>query len=475
MGAETHWVGWWAWSVAWVAWSLPNVCWADDPSRRPNVVIFYTDDQGTLDVHCYGANDLVTPNMDRLAHRGVRFTQAYAHTVCCPSRAALMTGRHPQRSNVNSWTQSRLWDPRQGRNLALEEVTLAEALAGAGYRTAILGKWHLGAHPDHGPLRQGFDYFFGIRGGFIDNYSHYALHGSGAHDLFEGTQAVFARGSYFPDMICDRAIGFIEQHQTEPFFLYFPLNLPHYPEQAVSAFQNAYAELPEPRRSYARAVSTADHYLGRILQALESHKLLDQTIVLFTSDNGHSEEDYQIKVDNHLSGRARGENYGPNGGGGFTGKWIGAKGSFLEGGIRVPAVLSYPAKLPRGEVRDQPVTIMDWYPTILDLCGIDPPSGLELDGRSVLPVVADRRLPSLHQRLYWQWQSGWAVREGAWKLIVNGSLGLGRPKLDPVALVNLEDPEPERKNYANQHPDVVQHLKEKHTVWAEDVFAVYPE
>ena len=137
-------------------------------ASRPNVLVFYTDDQGTLDAHCYGAEDLKTPNMDRLAREGVRFTQAYAHTVCCPSRAALITGRHPQRSNVNSWTQGRIHGPK-GRNLALEETTLAEALKGAGYATGLFGKWHMGAHRDFGPTRQGFDAFFGHRSGFIDN------------------------------------------------------------------------------------------------------------------------------------------------------------------------------------------------------------------------------------------------------------------------------------------------------------------
>ena len=150
--------------------------------RPPNVVVFYTDDQGTLDVNCFGSKDLHTPNMDALAKKGVRFTQAYAHTVCCPSRALLLTGRHPQRSGVNTWVQGNTRTSK-GLNMALEEVTLAEALKGAGYRTALFGKWHLGAHPDHAPTKQGFDEHFGIRGGFIDNYNHHFLHGEGFHFL----------------------------------------------------------------------------------------------------------------------------------------------------------------------------------------------------------------------------------------------------------------------------------------------------
>lgn len=438
---------------------------------KPNVVIFYTDDHGTLDANCFGSTDLLTPNIDRLAREGVRFTQHYAHTVCCPSRAALVTGRHPQRSNVNSWTQGRTYDTGKGRNLALEETTIAEALKAEGYATALFGKWHIGAHPDHGPKKQGFDEFFGFRSGFIDNYTHFGGHGVGAHDLFEGTTEVFNRGAYFPDLICDRALSFIERNRARPFFLHFPFNLPHYPEQAVGAYEEAYADMPEPRRSYARVVSTCDHYLGRILTMLERVKVLDNTIVIFTADNGHSEEDYQVNVDNHLGGNAMSQNYGANGGGGNTGKWIGAKGSFLEGGLRVPAVIRFPPKLPKDEVRDQAVTIMDWYPTILDLCEINKPDGVKFDGRSVLPLIKSKSAESQHKQLHWQWQKGWAVRGGDWKLIANGNMGLGRPKLDKMMLVNLSDEKPEAKNYFTEKPDVAKRLQKLHDEWSADVFS----
>ena len=150
----------------------------DSRAVKPNVVIFFTDDQGTLDANCYGSKDLYTPTMDRLAQTGVRFTQAYSHMVCCPARAMLMTGRFPQRCNVNMWTQGDA-KAAKGRNMFREEVTIAEMLKQAGYRTGLFGKWHLGAHLDHGPTEQGFDEFIGLRGGFIDNYNHYFLHGNG--------------------------------------------------------------------------------------------------------------------------------------------------------------------------------------------------------------------------------------------------------------------------------------------------------
>ncbi|NOX53651.1 MAG: sulfatase-like hydrolase/transferase [Planctomycetes bacterium] len=441
---------------------------AAETSRRPNVVIILTDDQGTLDARCYGSQDLYTPAIDKIAALGVRFTQAYAHSVCCPARAMLLTGRHPQRGNVNSWMQGSLYDPK-GRNMLLSEVTLAEVLKGAGYRTALFGKWHLGAHRDHGPTRQGFDEFFGFRDGFIDNYVHYQLHRAGFHDLFRGTQEVFRRGDYFPEMITDEALSFIARNQQRPFFLYFAINLPHYPEQALERFTRYYHELPEPRRSYAAAVSTADDCVLRILTRLESLKLLQDTIVVFMSDNGYSAEDYQIEVDGHASGYPRGHKYGANGGGGNTGRWLGAKGSFLEGGIRVPALLSYPRRIPGGLVRHQAITAMDWFPTVLELCGLKPPPGVILDGHSLLPIIQDSHAPSPYGVMHWQWQKGWMVRDGDWKLIVNGSYGIGRPKLPDVYLANLSDNPPESVNHAAEHPEIVRRLRERHDQWVREV------
>ena len=215
------------------------------PAEHTNLVILYTDDQGTLDANCYGSTDLITPNIDKLAATGIRFTQAYAHTVCCPSRAALMTGRHPQRGGVYHWTQGDM-NSAEGINMSLEEVTLAEALNDAGYRTALYGKWHLGAHRDFGPKKQGFDEFFGIRDGFIDNYNHYFLHQTGFHDLYEGTEEVFADGKYFPEMMVQRSLTFLEENKDRPFFLYVPFNIPHYPEQALAEFEKLYTNIDDP-------------------------------------------------------------------------------------------------------------------------------------------------------------------------------------------------------------------------------------
>ncbi|MDF1850664.1 MAG: sulfatase-like hydrolase/transferase [Verrucomicrobiales bacterium] len=445
---------------------FPCLALCDEEGKRPNVVIFYTDDQGTLDAGCYGSNDLHTPNMDRIAAHGIRFTQAYAHTVCCPSRAALLTGRHPQRSGINSWTQGNMKGP-DGRNMALDEVTIAEALKTAGYRTALFGKWHVGSHRDFGPMKQGFDEFFGIRNGFIDNYNHFFLHGKGYHDLYEGTEEVFRKGEYFPELITDRALEFVEKNTDQPFLLYLGFNIPHYPEQALEEHTKMYEHLPMPRRSYAAITTTTDHYIGLVLEKLDELSLTENTIVIFQSDNGHSVEDKgPIDIEDHASGFPKGHYYSAHGGGGNTGKWIGAKGSFLEGGVRVPAMVSWPAKLPQGVVRDQIVTIMDWYPSLMEWCRVDLPN-VELDGRSLQPIIDSPDAPTAHPVLYFQWQNRWAVREGEWKLIGSPpGKGGNEPR---YLLYSLSNAEPETVDYSSQNPDLVQRLLGLYRAWAEDV------
>lgn len=431
--------------------------------RRPNVVIFFTDDQGTLDANCYGSKDLHTPTMDQLAETGVRFTQAYAHTVCCPARAALLTGRHPQRSKINTWTQGNHKEKEKGLNMPLEEITIAEILKDSGYQTGLFGKWHLGADLDHGPMAQGFDEFYGLRGGFIDNYNHYFLHGMGFHDLFDAKEETFETGDYFPDLMTARAPQFVDKNKDQPFFMYVAFNIPHYPEQPDPQFDQRYKDLPMPRKAYAKMISTTDERMGRIIKKLDEHGLRDDTIIIFMSDNGASEEDYSIRVENHASGLAEGHDYGAHGGGGNTGKWRGAKGSYFEGGIRVPAIISYPKQLPAGIVRDQVVTVMDWLPTIAQLCAAKLPR-VELDGQSLLPIIQSAETPSHHKTLHWQFQKRWAVRQGDWKLISNHR---GKPQI----LTNLAEQQPEAKNHFTEKPGIAEALHQLHKHWIKQVAA----
>jgi len=451
-------------------------CGHQGDQQKPNVIIIYTDDQGTLDAGCYGANDLYTPNIDRLSRSGIRFTQAYAHTVCCPSRAALLTGRHPQRSGINNWTQNNPHDEEKGINMPLSEVTIAEVLKEQGYQTGIFGKWHLGGAVENGPLEQGFDTFYGFRSGFIDNYVHFFLHGKGFHDLWSNKEEIFERNRYFPSLLTEKTIQFIEKNRNQPFFLSAAFNLPHYPEQPDSLFIPLNEELNEPRKSYATVVSTVDDKIGQILNKIEESGIRENTVVFFMSDNGHSTEETMIRFEDHLSGLPKGTNYCANGGGGYTGKWRGAKAGFLEGGIRVPAIISYPGHFPENETRDQIISCMDFFPTICEVTGSKMPDCV-LDGYSLLPVIESKDAPSNHQVLYFQWRDQWAVREGKWKLIVKGRDTTGKfsphlqkeEKMESPYLANLEADHPEEQNYAAEHPEVVERLTKLYTDWAAGV------
>ncbi len=450
---------------------------AAEIDRKPNIIIFYTDDQGTLDAACYGAQDLYTPNIDQLGRTGIRFTQAYAHTVCCPSRSALLTGRHPQRSSINDWTQNDAHAKEKGINMPLSEVTIAEVLKDNGYRTGLFGKWHLGGAVENGPLEQGFDVFYGFRGGFIDNYVHYFLHGMGFHDLWSDKEEVFARDQYFPSLMTEKALQFMESNRDQPFFLYAAFNLPHYPEQPDSLFIPFTKDLEEPRKSYAAVVSTVDDKIGQILDKLEELGIQNNTMVIFMADNGHSTEETRIRFDNHHSGIPKGTNYCANGGGGYTGKWRGAKGGFLEGGIRVPAIISFPDHFPEDETRDQIISCMDIFPTICEITG-SPLPDTKIDGHSLLPIIKTNTESSKHKVVYFQWRDQWAVREGKWKLIVKGRDTTGKfskhtekeEKMETPYLANLEADQPEEYNYANEHPEVVEKLTKLYNLWAYEVF-----
>ncbi|QZT36661.1 sulfatase-like hydrolase/transferase [Halosquirtibacter xylanolyticus] len=439
-------------------------------SKKPNVLIIYTDDQATLDAGCYGTKDISTPNIDKLASKGVRFTQAYAHTVCCPSRAALLTGRQPQRGGVNTWTSCHPKD-QDGRKLNLNEVTIAEQLKDNGYTTGLVGKWHLGAQPGYGPLQQGFDYFFGFRGGFIDYYTHTFLHAGWErptfHDLFRNDTEIFENGKYFPDLQVKEANKFMEQNKDNPFFLYVAMNLPHYPEQPDSTFIDQYKDMPWPRKSYAPMITTVDDRIGKILKKLKKLGLEDNTIVIYMSDNGHSTEDYYNW----------GDSYGANGGGGYTGKWRGAKGSFFEGGLRVPCIIKYPKKIAQGQVRKQAISNLDFFPTICELTNTSLPNK-KLDGNSIVPILNSDKAKSKHDTMYWMWQNMWAVKKGDWKLIYKGHDTTGKYSNHPALefdmpeywLANLTDKNPEETNYASAHPEIVKELTALHETWATDVF-----
>ena len=415
--------------------------------RKPNVILIYTDDQGSVDMNCYGATDLVTPNMDALADRGTRFTQFYAAApVCSPSRAALLTGRVPQRAGVPGNVSS-----SQGRpGMPTEQFTLAEMMKRAGYATAHVGKWHLGYSPQTMPNGQGFDHSFGHMGGCIDNYSHFFYWaGPNRHDLWENGTEIWRNGEYFPDMMVNQGHRFMEANKDRPFFMYWAINLPHYPLQGKAKWHKTYAHLPAPRRMYAEFVSSMDEAIGDLLAKLDELNLRDETIVILQSDHGHSHEERTFS------------------GGGSAGPYRGAKFSLFEGGIRVPAIVSWPGRIPAGQVRDQFATACDWYPTIAQLTGVDLPNHT-LDGRSIVDVIQSPTAKSPHSNFHWMLGKQWAVRNGDWKLIGNPRDTSNKAKLeqqDDRFLVNLSDDISEMKNLRSAHPDVVNRLETLHKAW----------
>jgi len=422
------------------------------PAARPNVIVILTDDQGSIDAGCFGAADLKTPAIDSLAARGVAFDQFYAASaVCSPSRAGLMTGRYPWlaglEQNAPATVSEDIHDLARSQDpggLPPAAFTLAELFRQNGYATAHIGKWHLGHGPGLKPLDQGFDYSFGHMNGCIDNWSHFVYWGGpNRHDLWENNARVRLPGRFFPDLMVEKAAAFIEQPREQPFFMYFAMNLPHYPYQGDPEWLETYAELPFPRNVYAAALSSMDARIGKLLAHLDRLGVRDDTIIVFQSDHGHSTEE-----------RA-------HGGGGSSGPYRGAKFSLFEGGIRVPAIISWPAKLPAGERRTAMAHGCDWFPTLAGLCEIELPE-LPLDGRDLAAVIASAEAPSPHEVLEWKIGEQWALRHGPWKLIHQPKSD-GGPELAAADrqwfLANLETDPGESRNLAGEEPDRVAQMR----------------
>lgn len=417
-------------------------------AAKPNVIIIYTDDQGAIDLNCFGANDLVTPNMDKLVKSGIKFTQFYGAPVCSPSRAGLLTGKTPQRAGVPGNVSSL----NSEAGMPSEQYTIAEMFKDAGYKTAHIGKWHLGHGKEKQPNAQGFDYSFGHFVGCIDNYSHFFFwQGPNRHDLYRNGQEVFYPGEYFPDLMLKEASEFMEKNTETPFFMYYAMNTPHYPYQGSSEWLKYYNEkgIKYPRNLYAAFISTMDEKVGLLLQKLEELGLRENTIIIFQSDNGYSTEE-----------RAH---YG----GGNAGVLRGSKFSLFEGGIRVPAAICWPARLKAGEVRNQVAVNADWMPTLADLCEIKINTS-DLDGKSLVLILKDKNYKTLHNEFCWQNGKHWAARKGDWKLLGNPFIAGENffPK-DSLFLVNLSDDPSETNNVAHRYPEKVKELKAQYKLWCD--------
>jgi len=412
---------------------------------RPNIVIIYTDDLGWGDLGCYGSPDIRTPHLDALAARGVRMTEWYSNSpVCSPSRAALLTGRHPAHAGVQSILGAR----RDTHGLPAQS-TLASELSAAGWRTAVFGKWHLGVEAGSAPLRFGFDHHFGFRAGCVDYYSHIMYWGvrNPLHDLWSDDDEVWHNGDYLTDLITDRAVEFISS-VDDPFLCYVAYNAPHYPMHAPADAMAQYAHLPWDKQVMAAMISRVDDGVGRIVDVLERTGRLEDTIIFFSSDNGPSAEER-----NWLGGEEIAY------AGGSTGGLRGHKGSLFEGGIRVPGIWSWPSTLPAGVTSAEPAMMIDVTPTVLAAGGIPAPA--DLDGIQLFTGDAPERT------LTWEYAGQQAVRRGPWKLVTDPAEHLGGPQTPGTYLYNLGDDPTEIHNLATEQPEILTALLGANDTWTD--------
>ena len=426
-------------------------------NRRPNFVVFMTDDQGYGDLSCMGNTDFRTPNIDAVAEQGARFTNWYSGSpVCSPSRASLLTGRYPGNAGVRAI----LAGHRKATGLTAQAPTIAAAVKELGYQTAIVGKWHLGLQEQSRPNQNGFDYFYGFMAGCIDYYSHifYWSMADGktdpTHDLWENDHEFYDNGKYFTEMVTDKAVEKIRQmnREEEPFFLYVAYNAPHYPMHAPRKYLDRFPELPADRRIMAAMLSAVDDGVGQIVDELKRQGILEDTVIFFQSDNGPSRESR-----NWMDGR--GDPYY----GGLPGGLKGHKFSLFEGGIRVPGIFCWPGHIPGGQVIDEPCAAMDVFPTLLTMAGGDP-SKYQLDGMDISDVLM-HSAPSPHEELYWEMEQQTAIRQGKYKLVLNGQLVESEPAQAPVFLSDLSVDPGETVNLAEKMPELTQELTRKATAW----------
>lgn len=406
-------------------------------TQRPNIVFILADDLGWADLSVYGQTDFATPHLDALAADGVRFTQAYANSaVCSATRFALMTGRYQYR--LRGGLEEPLVRTAHLYGLPPEHPTLPSLLRDAGYNTALIGKWHLGSLPTFGPLKSGYNHFLGNYGGAIDYFTHKP--GVGEHvprDLYEGEVPV-ERIGYYTQILADEASNWIvQQRATQPFLLSLHFTAPHWPwvgpgdEDVSRSLTDIFHYDGGNLKTYAKMVRSLDAAVGQVLQTLDEQGLRDNTIVVFSSDNG-------------------GERFSK------TWPFTGQKTELLEGGIRVPTLLRWPTVL-QPQVSEQVTITMDWLPTLLAAAGVAPDATYPPDGENILPVLQGQQPP--HERtLFWRYKSQEqrAVRQGRWKYLkIN----------EHEFLFDVEDDARERANLRHKHPDVFEHLRQAWQDW----------
>jgi len=409
---------------------------AEDASPKPNIIYIMVDDLGYGDLSCYGQTAMQTPNIDRLAAEGMRFTDVYTGSpVCAPSRSVLMTGLHSGhtkvRGNFSAVAMPELPKPRR-LPLAPEDTTVAEVLKQAGYVTGMFGKWGLGEITTTGePNKKGFDEWFGFNNQrrAHNHYPEFVFHN---RDTFyipenEGGQ----QGRHIHELFSKYAFKFLEANKDTNFFMYLPYTLPHDKFQATEPFLAQYADKPwsEQAKTYAAMVAMLDADVGKLLDSLEAYGIAENTMVFFCSDNGAANRyEEELNSSGILKGRKR---------------------DMYEGGIRTPMLVRMPGTIPAGKVSDYPWYFPDVLPTLAELAEANAPSNL--DGISVLPLLKGGGMPDSERFLYWEFhERGFdqAARKGNWKAVKNGEDGA-------IELYDLATDPSESKNIANEKPEVV--------------------
>jgi arylsulfatase A-like enzyme len=419
-------------------------------SSRPNILFILADDLGYADVSCYGRRDFTTPNIDRIAAEGLRFTQAYANSaVCTASRVALMTGRYQYRLAVGLEEPLSTRAPRK-IGLPADHPTLPSLLKKAGYQAALIGKWHLGRLPDFGPLQSGYDYFFGFRSGAVDYFTHKSGPATtDTDDLWEDDVNI-RRTGYLTDLLGARAVDLVETYAGtgRSFLISLHFSAPHWPWEAPGdeaesqRLQNLFHYDGGTQRTYQRMIQQMDLQIGRVLQALEATGAGRDTIVVFTSDNG-------------------GERYSD------TWPFTGRKTELLEGGLRIPAVIRWPDRIPRGTVSDQVTMGMDWFPTLLAAADIAPDPAFPSDGIDLLPMLTKGAAP-VPRKLFWRYKYNdqQAVRDGDWKYL---------KILDNTFLFDVVQDPMERANLKDHDRDVYERLVAEWNEWNATVLPLDPQ
>jgi arylsulfatase A-like enzyme len=426
-------------------------------AENPNIVVILADDLGNADLG-YRGGEIKTPNIDKLASTGVRCESFYGQPVCTPARAALMTGRYPIRHGL----QTLVIFPSHTYGLPTDERTLPQALKDAGYRTLMVGKWHLGhADKKFWPQNRGFDHFYGNVVGEVD---YFTRERGGVVDWQRNGEFLKEDG-YYTTLIGDEAVKLIEQQDSSHrFFLYFASLAPHAPYQAPPVYLDRYPEIEDPiRKEYAAMISVLDDQVGRIVEALEKKGLRDNTLIVFASDNGGATN--ALFATGARSEEERSESGGVALGAkppASNGKFRDGKGTLHEGGVRVPAFFNWPGELsPR--VVDTPVHMVDVMPTVLALAGAQGSADHPFDGKDIWPTLSEGK-PSPNEEILINVEAiRGAIRKGKWKLVKWAALP-GRTEL-----YDLEADAAEAHNLADDHPDVVKQLDDRLTHYAREM------